>query len=76
MTIDKKKMTITFGGNGQNKVKVNAIGTIRVRMPLPANTYFDFTSLLISNDVPMLLGLSTQANLKAVTEKDPKNRSV
>lgn len=74
--IDKKKMTIRIGGQGDNKVKVDAIGTVVIRIPLPADTFFDFNSLLISNDVPMLLGLSTQAKLKAITDKGPDHTHV
>lgn len=74
--IDKKKIKITFGGKGKNQVKVEAIGTVVIRMPLPAESFFEFKSLLISNDVPMLLGLSTQRKLRAITDKDPENSSV
>ena len=57
--IEPVQTEINFGGKGSNRVQVNAIGIITIRIPLPAFRYFDFKSLLIQNDVPMLLGLST-----------------
>lgn len=62
--------TITFGGIGGNKVKVQSLGTVVIRMPLPGETFVDYRSLLISNDVSMLLGLQTQMRLGMVTHKD------
>lgn len=69
--IYKLSTSITFGGKGEQKVQVKSIGRIVVRVPLPGATYFDFWSLLISNDIPMLLGLSTQTKLRMITDKDP-----
>lgn len=70
------KASISFGGQGPNRVQVNALGSIIIRVPLPAHCYFDYKSLLISNDVPMLLGVATQTKLKAVTIKDCKHPTV
>lgn len=63
--------SITFGGKGEHKVQVISIDCIIVRVPPPGATYFDFWSLLISNDIEMLLGLSTQTKLRMITDKDP-----
>ena len=45
-------------------------------MPLSDINYFDYRSLLIHNDVPMLIGLRTQTKLRALTDKDPQNLSI
>jgi hypothetical protein len=53
-------------------VKVQTIGRILMRFPLPGECFFNNYALLINNDVPMLIGLSTQIKLRAITDKDPK----
>lgn len=62
--------TITFGGTSGNKVKVQSLGTVLIRMPLPGACFVDYRSVLITNDIPMLLGLQTQMRLGMVTYKD------
>lgn len=42
-------------------------------MPLPGETFVDNRSLLICNDVPMLLGIQTQMRLGMVTHKEVNN---
>lgn len=42
-----------------------------VRVPLRAYCYFDYKSLLIANDVPILLGLHSQTDLLKITDKNP-----
>ena len=74
--IEPVQTEITFGGKGSNRVQINTIGIVTIRMPLPAFSYFDFKSLLIQNDVPMLLGLCTQTKVHATTTKDPSKPRV
>lgn len=62
---------ITFRGSGTQKVEVSTIGRVTIRIPLPGQTYFDYQSLLIQNDVPMFFGLASQTRLHTVTEKPP-----
>lgn len=69
--IHQLQSTITFGESGKQKVKVSTIGRITIRVPLPGHTFFDYQSLLIHNDVPMLFGLATQTRLHTVTDKHP-----
>lgn len=76
MKIEKEKIKINFWGKVNNKDKVNAIGTVVIRIPLPAHIFFHFTSLLIANDVTMLVGLSTQKKLRVITVKNPLKTSV
>lgn len=64
---------MTFGGKGVQKVHIATIGTVNIRRPLANMSYFDYESKLIGNDIPMLHGLRTQINLKAVTHKDSQN---
>lgn len=59
--------TITFGGTGKQRVEVTTIGCVHIRVPLPGQSYFNYHSLLIQNDVPMLFGLSIQAHLHTFT---------
>lgn len=76
LQIKPHKSSITFGGKGKNRVQVRTVGTVIIRIPLPAHSYFDYKSLLIHNDVPMLLGLKTQTKLRAVSRKHPSNPSI
>lgn len=68
--------TSTFGGIGKQKVSTVQIGLILIRFPLPANSYFDFQSLLVYNNIPMLLGFQTQINLHTITDKQPVNPTI
>lgn len=63
---------IIFGGKGKQNVNVAILGRVNIRAPLPGFTYFDFSSLLIVNYVPMLFGFATQIRLRTITERRPE----
>lgn len=60
---------ITFGEKGSHHVRIATLAHIQIRVALPGHTYFDYTSFLISNDIPILLRLATQMNLNIQTHK-------
>lgn len=68
--------SIAFEGKGKEKVNCHPMGLVTIRVPLSDINYFDYRSLLIHNDFPMLIGLRTQTRLRALTGKDPYNLSI
>lgn len=65
--------TITFGGKSKQKVEVSTVEGVNIRIPVPGLIYFDYESLLIKNNVPMLLWLALQIRLRNITDKKSIN---
>lgn len=75
LQVQQVRTGICFGGNDQNRVKAAVLGAVTIRVPLPGDTFLDYESILIEDNVPMLLGLDTQTRLQAVTSKsEDQNR--
>lgn len=72
-TILHNSTSLAFGGKGKEKVSCQSLGIVKIRVPLPDATFFDYRSLIILNDVPMLLGLQTQTRLRTITDKYTSN---
>lgn len=68
--VQSDQANLFFGRKGQNSVTSRALEIFQVRFPLPDYTCFEYKSFLISNNIPMLLGLNLQRKLYAVTDKD------
>lgn len=76
LTISNHVGSISFGVKGHGKLQHQPIGLVLIIVPLSNGTYFNYRSLLISNDVPMLIGFQTQTRLRALTDKDLNNLSI
>lgn len=74
--IQKLQTVITFGGKVEQKVEVSTVGPVKICVPLPGYSFFDYESILIVNDVQMIFGLSTQIRLWIVTEKNSESPKV
>ena len=68
-TVHPTTSDVFFGGNDGNKVSASMLGVVIIRVPITDKCYFDYSSFLVENNIPMLLGLSTQQRLQAVTTK-------
>lgn len=66
--------TINHDSAGRQMVEFSTISHVTIRFPRPEQTYLDYLSLLIHNNLPMLFGLSTQTRLHTVTDKDPTHQ--
>lgn len=75
-SVVNNKNSLTFGGKGKGKVQYRSLGVVIIRVPLQNYEFFDYQSLLISNYVPILVGLKTQSYLRALTDKDPNNLTI
>ena len=64
--------SLIYGGKGKNRVVAESNGKVTIRVPLPALCYFDYQSFLITNDVPMVLGLTIHTNFRTITNKTPR----
>lgn len=68
--IHKIKTTFTFGGKVKQNVEAKTIGRVHIRVPIPGQLHFDYESIMILNDIPILFGLATQIRLQNVTYKN------
>ena len=75
-TVNPTTSDVFFGGNDGNKVSASMLGVVIIRVPITDECYFDYSSLLVENNIPMLIGLSTQQRLQAVTTKSAEENKM